>query len=88
MELPTSISLLNAFQKFNLANYSQLEELPTTIGQLNAFQDFNLEGCSMLMDLPTSIGQSKDIVFKSIIKYSSLRDFGPYIVILFLYEDF
>ncbi len=36
--------------------------------------------------------QGKDIVFRFIIGYSSLRDFGPYLVIiiigLFLYEDF
>ncbi len=35
--------------------------------------------------------QGKDIVFRFIIEYSSLMDFGPYVVIiidLFLYEDF
>jgi hypothetical protein len=32
--------------------------------------------------------QGKDIVLKFIIEYSSLRDFGPYIIGLFLYEDF
>jgi hypothetical protein len=33
--------------------------------------------------------QGKDIVFRFIIEYSSLMDFGPYIVVgLFLYEDF
>jgi hypothetical protein len=34
---------------------------------------------------------SKDIVFRFIIEYSSLRDFGPKVIIiigLFLYEDF
>jgi len=32
----------------------------------------------------------KDIVFRFIIEYSSLRDFGPQVIIigLFLYEDF
>jgi hypothetical protein len=30
----------------------------------------------------------KDIVFRFIIEYSSLRGFGPYIIGLFLYEDF
>jgi hypothetical protein len=30
----------------------------------------------------------KDIVFRFIIEYSSLRDFGPLVVGLFLYEDF
>jgi hypothetical protein len=33
--------------------------------------------------------QSKDVVFRFIIEYGSLRDFGPYVIIgLFLYEDF
>jgi len=32
--------------------------------------------------------QGKDIVLRFIIEYSSLRDFGPYIIGLFLYEDF
>jgi len=57
MEMLAFIGQFNALQKFNLVNYSQLEELPTTIGQLNAFQDFNLEGFSTLMELLTSIGQ-------------------------------
>jgi hypothetical protein len=30
----------------------------------------------------------KDIVFRFIIEYSSLMDFGPYVISLFLYEDF
>jgi hypothetical protein len=30
----------------------------------------------------------KDIVLGFIIEYSSLRDFGPQVVGLFLYEDF
>ncbi len=32
--------------------------------------------------------QGKDIVFRFIIEYSSLRDFGPYVIDLILYEDF
>jgi hypothetical protein len=33
--------------------------------------------------------QGKDIVFRFIIEYSSLSDFGPEVIIgLFLYEDF
>ncbi len=32
--------------------------------------------------------KGKDIVFRFIIKYSSLRDFGPQVIGLFLYEDF
>jgi hypothetical protein len=30
----------------------------------------------------------KDIVFRFIMKYSSLRDFGPWVTGLFLYEVF
>jgi hypothetical protein len=30
----------------------------------------------------------KEIVFKFIIEYNSLRDFGPPVIGLFLYEDF
>jgi hypothetical protein len=31
----------------------------------------------------------KDIVFRFIVEYSSLRDFGPQVIMgLFLYEDF
>jgi hypothetical protein len=34
--------------------------------------------------------QGKDIVFRFVIEYSSLMDFGPLVIIigLFLYEDF
>jgi hypothetical protein len=32
--------------------------------------------------------QGKDIVFGFIIEYSSLMDFGPYLIGLFLYDDF
>jgi hypothetical protein len=32
--------------------------------------------------------RGKDIVFRFIIEYSSLMDFGPYEIDLFLYEDF
>jgi hypothetical protein len=32
--------------------------------------------------------QGKDIVFKFIIEYNSLRDFGPPIIGVFLYEVF
>jgi hypothetical protein len=31
--------------------------------------------------------QGKDIVFRFIIEYTSLTDFGPYVIKLFLYED-
>ncbi len=32
--------------------------------------------------------QGKDIMFRFIIEYNSLMDFGPYVVRLFLYEYF
>jgi hypothetical protein len=32
--------------------------------------------------------QGKDIVFRFIIEYSNLMDVGPYVVGLFLFEDF
>jgi len=32
--------------------------------------------------------QGKDIVFRFIIGYSSLKDFGPWVIVLFLYKDF
>jgi hypothetical protein len=32
--------------------------------------------------------QGKDIVFRFIREYNSLRDFGPKVIALFLYEDF
>jgi hypothetical protein len=32
--------------------------------------------------------QGKDIVFRFIIEYSNLMDFGPEVVGLFLFEDF
>jgi len=46
----------------------------------------------IVMNEPTTlIGLAlvgKDIVFRSKIEYSSLRDFGPKVIGLFLYEDF
>ncbi len=32
--------------------------------------------------------QGKDVVSRFIIENSSLKDFGPYGIVLFLYEDF
>jgi hypothetical protein len=32
--------------------------------------------------------QGRDIAFRFIIEYSSLKDCGPYVIGLFLYEDF
>jgi hypothetical protein len=42
------------------------------------------------MSSPHFVGlayQGKDIVFRFIIEYSSLRDFGPYGICLFLKDD-
>jgi len=42
--------------------------------------------CNALLALPT---EAKIFCFKFIIKYNSLKDFGPHVIIgLFLYEDF
>jgi len=50
------------------------------------------ELCANLFFLHFVIGlayQGKDIVFRFIIEYRrSLRDFSPYVIDLFLYEDF
>jgi hypothetical protein len=50
------------------------------------------ERLSLLFTLLFFIGlayQGKDIVFPFIAEYTSLRDFGPLVIIgLFLYEDF
>ncbi len=40
-----------------------------------------------LLALPTTKAL-KDIVFRFIIEYSSSKDLGPYVIDLFLYEDF
>jgi hypothetical protein len=41
-----------------------------------------------ILALPMEARRGKDIVFRFIIEYSSLIDFGPEVVGLFLYEDF
>ncbi len=55
------------------------------------------DACSKLMDHPETWNPSfvglalvgKDIVFRFSIEYSSLRDFGPWVITgLFLYEFF
>jgi hypothetical protein len=43
---------------------------------------------NLLLFVGLAYYQGKDIVFRFIIKYSSLRDFGPYVIDLILYEDF
>jgi hypothetical protein len=43
------------------------------------FSFFNFVGLALV---------GKDIVFRFIIGYSSLRDFGSWVIGLFLYEDF
>jgi hypothetical protein len=45
----------------------------------------------LIQAFPSFIGlayQGKDMVFRFIIEYNSLRNYGPYIVGPFLYEDF
>jgi hypothetical protein len=50
----------------------------------NVINDINKEFVGLAFQY-----QGKDIVFRFIIEYSSLRDFGPLVIIgLFLYEDF
>ncbi len=44
-----------------------------------SFLFFNFVGLALV---------GKDIVFRFIIGYSSLRDFGSWVIGLFLYEDF
>ncbi len=48
--------------------------------------------CQMVHDGASFVGyayQGKDIVFRFIVEYSSLRVFSPWVIIgLFLYEDF
>ncbi len=56
------------------------------VGNEWVFQIWSEEGWNLLA-LPTN--KAKHIVFRFIIEYnSSLMDFGPYIIGLFLYEDF
>jgi hypothetical protein len=43
---------------------------------------------NLLLFVGLAYYQGKDIVFRFIIEYSSLRDFGPYVIDLILYEDF
>jgi hypothetical protein len=45
-----------------------------------------LVACNAFVGLAYQEG--KDIVFRFIIEYSSLRNFGPYVIDLFSYEDF
>jgi hypothetical protein len=43
---------------------------------------------NLLLFVGLAYYQGKDIVFRFIIEYSSLRDFGTYVIDLILYEDF
>jgi len=43
---------------------------------------------NLLLFVGLAFYQGKDIVFRSIIEYSSIRDFGTYVIDLILYEDF
>jgi len=50
---------------------------------------FIVNGCSLRQIIFIGFPyQGKDIVSRFIIEYPSLRDFGPYVIDLFLYEDF
>jgi hypothetical protein len=57
---------------------------------LSFFFGVFLLSCNIFLLFLSLTYQGKDIVFRLIIEYSSLRDFGPYVIIigLFLYEDF
>jgi hypothetical protein len=43
---------------------------------------------NLLLFVGLAYYQGKDIVFRFIIEYSSIRDFGTYVIDLILYEDF
>jgi hypothetical protein len=48
-----------------------------------------VDECQILLQFVGLAYRGKDIVFRVIIEHSSLRDFGPEVIIsLFLYEDF
>jgi hypothetical protein len=44
--------------------------------------------CTLLVHFVGLAYQGKDIVFRFIIEYSSLKDFGSQVVGVFLYEEF
>jgi hypothetical protein len=52
--------------------------------QINPQEDF----CSVSQHFVGLAYQDKDVVFRFIIEYSSLRDFGLQVIGLFSYEDF
>jgi len=64
--------------------YSKWQEL--CIEEMLAWVLLLLFSCSF--DFVGLAYQGKEIVFRFIIEYSSLRDYGPYVVGLFLYDDF
>ncbi len=43
---------------------------------------------NLLLFVGLAFYEGKDIVFRFIIEYSSIRDFGTYVIDLILYEDF
>jgi hypothetical protein len=74
----------------NMNVYGKPKYTPTTPspGAASANQH---QGFSFLFFFFNFVGlayQGKDIVFRSIIEYSSLRDFGSWVIGLFLIEDF
>jgi hypothetical protein len=48
----------------------------------------NFRGPMELLERTKLCLVGKDIVFRFILEYSRLRDFGPKVIDLFLYEDF
>jgi len=74
-ELPSSIGQLNALQKLDLDECSNLNELPSSIGQLNALQELHLNGCSKLEELPSSIGQLNALQELDLNESSNLKNY-------------
>jgi hypothetical protein len=68
------------------------EQLIFTMVIFGVFNNLHFNFGILLFQRDIFVGlayQGKNIVFMFIIEYSSLRDFGPYLIIgLFLYEDF
>jgi hypothetical protein len=59
------------------------------ISSTSTTSHFNLFFWSLSLLIGLAYQEGKDIVFRFIIEYSSLRDFGAYVIIgQFSYEDF
>jgi hypothetical protein len=68
------------------------EQIIFTMVFIGDFNNLHFNFGILLFQRDSFVGlayQGKNIVFRFIIEYSSLRDFGSYVIIgLFLYEDF